>query len=79
MRAEIIEYIYEKQDLKEFIREQPMWYRTLTRNPNHIEKLEIASLNYYKKTIPHQVERFSNGLQMASMMMHMFQAMNTQD
>ncbi|RDI47581.1 YlbE-like family protein [Falsibacillus pallidus] len=79
MRSEIIEYIYEKEDLKKFLREQPKWYRTLTRNPAELEKMEIASLNYYEKTIPHQVEKFSNGLQMASMMMHMFQAMNTQD
>ncbi|WP_433749428.1 YlbE-like family protein [Falsibacillus pallidus] len=79
MRSEIIEYIYEKEDLKKFLREQPKWYRTLTRNPAELAKMEIASLNYYEKTIPHQVEKFSNGLQMASMMMHMFQAMNTQD
>jgi hypothetical protein len=33
-------------------------------------------LHHYKKTIPHHVEKFSNGVQMASMMMSMFQAMN---
>jgi YlbE-like protein len=40
--------------------------------------MEIAALHYYKKTIPHQVEKFSSGVQMASMMMSMFQMMNAQ-
>lgn len=78
MRPEIREYISQNQELQKFIREQPQWYRTLTRNPNFINTFEIAALHYYKKTIPHQVEKFSNGVQMASMMISMFQAMNAQ-
>lgn len=79
MRYEIREYLQQNPDLKAFIREQPQWYRTLTRNPTDIQALEVASLHYYKKTIPHHVEKFSNGVQMASMMMSMFQAMNAQN
>ncbi|WP_445488458.1 YlbE-like family protein [Niallia sp. 03133] len=78
MRAEIKEFISQNHELQQFIREQPYWYRKLTRNPNDLQSFEAASLHYYKKTIPHHVEKFSNGVQMASMMVSMFQAMNSQ-
>jgi hypothetical protein len=76
MRHEIYEYLQEKKELREFIRQQPIWYRKLTRNPQDLQSFETAALHYFRKTIPHQVEKFSNGVQMASMMLHMFQAMN---
>ncbi|MBS4217869.1 YlbE-like family protein [Bacillus sp. FJAT-49711] len=76
MRQEILQYIYSKNELKQFIREQPYWYRKLAREPETLEQFEIASLHYFKKTIPHQVEKVSNGLQMASMMMSMLQSLN---
>jgi hypothetical protein len=79
MRKEVIGYLEGKKELKQFIREQPLWYRKLSRNPYDLQALEIASLHYYKRTIPHQVEKFSNGVQMASMMLHMFQSMNNQN
>ncbi|WP_423801622.1 YlbE-like family protein [Neobacillus sp. SAB-20_R2A] len=79
MRKEILEYVEGQKDLKRFIREQPLWYRKLSRNPYDIQSLEIAALHYYKKTIPDQVEKFTNGVQMASMMYSMFQAMKNQN
>ncbi len=79
MRKDVSEYLEQRKDLKQFIREQPLWYRKLTRNPYDLQSLEIASLHYYQRTIPHQVEKFSNGVQMASMMFHMFQSMQNQN
>ncbi|MBS4211969.1 MULTISPECIES: YlbE-like family protein [Neobacillus] len=79
MRKEILEYVEGQKDLKRFIREQPLWYRKLSRNPYDIQSLEIAALHHYKKTIPDQVEKFTNGVQMASMMYSMFQAMKNQN
>lgn len=78
MRKEVMEYLHQQKDRKDFLREQPEWYRKLARNPYDLQSFEIASLNYHKKTIPHRVEKFTNGVQMASMMFHMFQAMNNQ-
>ncbi|MED3552315.1 YlbE-like family protein [Cytobacillus praedii] len=78
MRQDIRDYVGKNKQLQNFIREQPIWYRKLSRNPQEIQALEVAALNYYKNTIPHKVEKFSNGVQMASMMMGMFQAMNSQ-
>ncbi|MDQ6596839.1 hypothetical protein E2K98_01500 [Bacillus salipaludis] len=78
MRKDVLEYLGGQKEFKQFIREQPLWYRKLSRNPYDIQSLEIASLHYYKKTIPHQVEKFSNSVQMASMMLNMFQSMKNQ-
>ena len=76
MRKDVYAYLEQHKELLAFMREQPRWYRKLTRDPNKLQTMEIEALHYYKKTIPHQVEKFSNGVQMASMMMSMFQAMN---
>ncbi|MFK9092302.1 YlbE-like family protein [Bacillus salipaludis] len=78
MRRDVLDYLERQKDLKQFVREQPLWYRKLSRNPYDLQALEVASLHYYKKTIPDQVEKFSNSVQMASMMYSMFQAMKTQ-
>jgi YlbE-like protein len=79
MRKEIQEQIRSNKELQQFIREQPQWFRKLSRNPNDLESLEMEMMNYYQKTIPHKVQQFSNSIQMASMMMGMFQAMRQQD
>ncbi|WHY02264.1 YlbE-like family protein [Neobacillus sp. DY30] len=78
MRRDVHEYLNRQKELKKFIREQPIWYRKLSRNPYELQKLEIASLHYYKKTIPHRVEKFTNNVQMASMMFYMLQSMKDQ-
>ncbi|MFZ0443439.1 MAG: YlbE-like family protein [Bacillus sp. (in: firmicutes)] len=78
MRIDVYTYLQKNRELIEFLREQPIWYRKLSRDPSQIEKLEIAALHYYQKTIPHQIEKFSNGVQMASMMVSMFKIMNEQ-
>ncbi|WP_053366083.1 YlbE-like family protein [Bacillus sp. FJAT-27245] len=75
MRMEVMEYIVARKDLQQFLREQPVWYRKLSRNPNDLEAFETASLYYFEKTIPHRVAKFSNGVQMASMMFQMLQSM----
>ncbi|KHD84697.1 YlbE-like family protein [Heyndrickxia ginsengihumi] len=75
MREDVLKIIYQQGELKEFLREQPIWYRRLTRHPEEIEQFQIASLHFFEKTIPQRVEKFSNGLQMVSMMMHMIQGM----
>lgn len=75
MREEIQQYLAANKELQRFIREQPYWYRRLSREPDSLEQFEIASLHYFKKTIPHHVERFSNSLHMAQMMIGLFQTM----
>ncbi|MGY3714040.1 YlbE-like family protein [Sutcliffiella cohnii] len=79
MRKEVYDYIQSKKILKQFIKEQPIWYRKLSRDPNSTAEMELAAMQYYKQTIPHKVEKFQNSVQMASMMVHMFQSMKHMD
>lgn len=77
MRQEIIEFIKSNEDLQKFIREQPIWYRKLTREPINVEEFELAMMQYYKKTIPDRVDKFQNQIQMASFLVEMFKSMRT--
>ena len=78
MRKDVYSYLQQNKELIGFLRDQPAWYRKLGRDPSQIQNMEIASLNYYQKTIPHQIQKFSQGVQMASMMVSMFKIMNDQ-
>lgn len=78
MRKEVMDYIKQQKQLEQFIREQPIWFRKLSRNPNDLKEFEMKSLHFYGKTIPHQVEKFTNSVQLANMMLSMLQAMNTE-
>ncbi|WP_409292080.1 YlbE-like family protein [Peribacillus sp. SCS-37] len=77
MRRDILEYIEGKEDLKNYLRLQPIWYRRLSRRPQEIKKMETDAAYFFKKSIPDRVSQLTNGVQMASMMMSMFQAMNS--
>lgn len=79
MRKEVQDMIAANEETKKFIREQPHWYRKLSRNPKDTESMQLAMMNHYQKTIPHKVAQFSNSVQMASMMLGMFQSMRQQD
>ncbi|KKI93761.1 hypothetical protein WQ54_01535 [Bacillus sp. SA1-12] len=79
MRKEVQEHIRANKERQNFLREQPIWFRKLSRNPTDLESLELNMMNYYQKTIPHKVQQFSNSVQMASMMIAMFHSMRQQD
>ncbi|WP_459499747.1 YlbE-like family protein [Bacillus sp. C1] len=79
MRAELMEFIKADQDLERYIREQPYWYRKLSRNPKEKEAFELAALQHYKKTIPDKVTKFQNQVSVASIMIDMFQYMKQQN
>jgi hypothetical protein len=78
MRKDVIEQLRSNKELIEFVRAQPHWYRKLSRDPRDLHAAQIAALHHFEKTIPHKVQKFSNSVQMASMMMHMFSSMNSQ-
>ncbi|RFU63395.1 YlbE-like family protein [Peribacillus glennii] len=79
MRQDVYSLIEENQDLKKFLRGQPYWYRRLMRNPQDLDKLETEAAYHFNKTIPQRINKFSDGVQMASMLLGMFQAMKYQN
>ncbi len=70
-----MEKINHNKEWLAYLRKEPIWYRLLSRNPYDFDKFERASLHYYKKTFPHQVERVNDGVLLASALLSM---MNSQ-
>lgn len=79
MRTELYQIIKNKKEWQQFIRNEPIWYKKLSRNPNAIKEFEQTALKYYKKTLPDRMNKISNGVQFASMMLSMIQSMNQVD
>lgn len=75
MRQDVFEVIEANQDLKMFIRLRPYWYRALMRNPYQLDKMETEATFFFKKSIQHRVTKFSDGVQMTNMLLHMLKAM----
>ncbi|RSK26912.1 hypothetical protein EJF36_08540 [Bacillus sp. HMF5848] len=79
MREEVYTFLKSNKEIKKFVRTQPQWYRHLLRRPTETDKLQLAAMQYYKKTIPDKVEQFSQSINMATMMMQMFRMMREKD
>lgn len=79
MRKETYEYLKTKKQLRTFVRQNPVWYRKLTRNPNDFQRLEMESKSYFKQTLPHKVQKLNQSLEMASFMLQMYQGMRQSD
>jgi len=78
LRREVLHYLQSNKDLLQFVREEPKWYRYLSRNPYDLNIINSEAKKYYKKTIPDRIHQIADGVQMASMMMSMFSMMNNQ-
>ncbi|MCD8502536.1 MAG: YlbE-like family protein [Bacillaceae bacterium] len=75
MRQEVQMYLNQRQDLKQYLRINPVWYRKLSRNPQSISEMEQEAKIYYGKTFPQKVERFQSNLNMAMMLLEMIKGM----
>ena len=79
MRKDVLEFLQSEEDYIKFIRQQPRWYRKLSRNPELTNEFRLASLEFFGKTIPQRVDKLSNQVQMASFMIDMFQVLKEQN
>lgn len=75
VRKEVQMYLNQRQDLKHYIRINPIWYRRLSRNPQSINQMDQEAKIYYGKTFPQKVERFQSNLNMAMMLLEMMKGM----
>lgn len=78
MRKDVLDFLQSDEEYIKFIRQQPKWYRKLSRNPELIEDFRLASLEFFGKTIPQRVDKLQNQVQMASFMIDMFQVLKEQ-
>lgn len=69
MQSFCYHYLQSRPDLLYFVRFNPEWYRYLTREPNRIYELENEAKRFYGKTFSQRLEKWSNQLQMAGMLM----------
>ncbi|WP_257350582.1 YlbE-like family protein [Pseudalkalibacillus decolorationis] len=72
MRKEIIDYLEQRPDLKYIIREQPQWYRKLSRDPLAIQELEKESKYFYGKTFGQKVDRLHEQIDTFSKLVQLF-------
>ena len=79
MRLEIQRYLQTRPDLIVFIRENPNWYRLLSRHPEKIYEIEQESKLFYGKTFPQKVERIHQHIQLANLLIGMMQASGSTD
>ncbi|MFT4416097.1 YlbE-like family protein [Fredinandcohnia humi] len=79
MRKELFDYIESNKQIRIFIRENPTWYKRITRNPNDIQTLELEAREYFKQTIPHKIKKINHSLELASFMLQMYQGMRNSD
>lgn len=79
MRQEVQLYLVQRQDLKQYLRINPIWYRRLTRDPHLIKEMEREAKVYYGKTFPQKIERFHSNLNMAMMLLEMMKGMGSSD
>ena len=79
MRQELMQMIAANSDYHQFIQENPSWYRRLTRNPTDMDIFDRSVKQYFKKTIPDQVGKWTHNVQVASMMWDLLQMMQSSD
>lgn len=68
MQIETYQMLQKNPTYVNFVRQNPLWYRYLTRDPRLISEVEKEAKEYYGKTLPQQIEKFGSQVQM----LHMF-------
>ncbi|MUK89553.1 hypothetical protein GMD78_14390 [Ornithinibacillus sp. L9] len=69
------QFLKSRPELLHFVRQNPIWYRYLTRDPNRLSELEKEARQFYGKTFTQQVERINNGVQMVGMFLQFADSM----
>ena len=73
MRLEVQQYLLNDPQLRQFVRHKPYWYRRLAREPGSLEQLKQEANHFYGRSFTDRIGRLQNNLQMAMMLMNMFQ------
>jgi hypothetical protein len=79
MRTNVLHYIKSRPELIQFVRQNPIWYRKLSRNPELIDTIEKEAKYFYGKTFSQKVNKFQQNIQMASFLLGFLQQMGQQE
>ncbi|KAB8138633.1 hypothetical protein F9U64_03180 [Gracilibacillus oryzae] len=71
MEPEIYYFLEKRQDLWNFIRKNPEWYRNLSRDASRISEMEQLAKQYYGRTVPQRLEKAQHNIQLVRMLIDM--------
>ncbi|WP_017727174.1 YlbE-like family protein [Halalkalibacterium ligniniphilum] len=71
MRREIVQAMITQPELRRFVRQHPIWYRRLSRDPSLLAEMEKEANLFYGRTFSQRVEKFQQNLGLAMMLVEM--------
>lgn len=75
MDEKLYQHLTTRPDLLNFIRNNPEWYRYLTRDPSKISEIELEAKRYYGKTLSQKIEKVNQNVQMVGMLLQFAEMM----
>ncbi|WLD95038.1 YlbE-like family protein [Alkalihalobacillus sp. AL-G] len=72
MRKEVMDYLEQRPELRYIVREQPQWYRKLSRDPAALQELENESKFFYGQTFGQKMDRLHEQIQTFSRLVQLF-------
>ncbi len=75
MDQAIYKQIRSDSDMLYFLRQHPMWYRLLARDPYSVDQFHKEVRIYYGKTVPQRIEKVKNQLEMIDLIVALSKAM----
>ncbi|MCM3759321.1 YlbE-like family protein [Alkalihalobacillus oceani] len=71
MRRDVLQVLQASPELRQYVRQHPVWYRRLARDPGQLQAMEKEANYFYGRTLPQRVEKMQNQLGLAMMMIEM--------
>lgn len=79
MRRELIYQLDQNLELKQYLRQHPVWYKKLARRPDLYSEMQAEADDFYGKSFPKRIEKISQGLGMLNMMLEIASMQNETD
>ncbi len=75
MDAATYQYLLSKPELLHFIRQEPVWYRYLSRDPDSLALMEKEAKIFFGKTVSQRLGKMNRQVQMVHMLLQFANAM----
>ena len=75
MDEKLYNHLVSRPDLMNFIRNNPEWYRYLSRDPSKVSDIEQEAKRFYGKTFSQKVEKVNQNVQMVGMLLQFAEMM----
>ncbi|WP_047981373.1 YlbE-like family protein [Ornithinibacillus contaminans] len=75
MNQELYHYLQARPELMNFIRQNPYWYRYLTRDPSRVVEMEKEAKRFYGKTFTQKMDKMNQNIQMVGVLLQFAEMM----